>query len=190
MFGSKRFVVRDIEYRLVALLCVAVGVAAVAMLRSGDDATQSRFLVKIPDEPERPEQNRDLSKYDLGGFTGDCTWMSGLEKRTCVNLRSKARKFIFDHWHAKKKAYIEVDYYCTDCRHEEHIFIEPDENGKWQIVKRFIPTNVGYSFHRGFLTSTAVDVRYRHATREERNEGSAPKVLVFLDENGGEAGNF
>lgn len=179
------------EYRLIAVLCIAVGLAAVTVLRSGDDAMPSRFLVKIPDEIGRPEQNRDLSEYALGGVVGDCVWMSDHERRTCLNDRSKARKFIFDHWRAKSRAHIEIDHYCVDClTPEDHIFIEPDENGKWRIVKRLFIPHRGYSFHRGFLTSIATDVKYRRTTREEREDCFPPEVLVFLDEDGKEIGGF
>ncbi len=102
----------------------------------------TRFLVvleqKLP-EPETIIQNRNLSDYDIGGNFSNCfgtELVDQAEMRKCATNLDKARNFILNHWQTRKRGYIVHKTGGRDNGKDFHIFIEPDENGKWRIVER------------------------------------------------------
>ena len=189
LIGPRMFVVEKIGRRVAAIICFALAVAIVQLVRNADHQVTGHILVHLPPESETPEQHRNLSEYDLFGEpVEDCSWMEGLERRQCLNTARNARKFIYDHWVARKKAYIEIRGYCIDCFPEDHLFIEPDQDGNWKVfVRSFIPYS-GYSFQRSFTNSIEIGVKIRPATKYERKRLGTKEVLVFLDSHGQEIG--
>lgn len=86
-------------------------------------------------------EGRDLASYDFAGVVG-----CGVEDQKTSNDRceadyKRARDFVWKHWTQKKSGYIEVRKRSIESARERttHLFIEPDEAGKWRIVERTVP---------------------------------------------------
>jgi hypothetical protein len=186
IIGSKRFVTRHISRRLIALICIGAGILGVQVYRQANAEIPTHFLVQLPVErkPETPEQERDLSGYDLGGPVEECTWQEGNERKQCLIARDEARKFIYEHWLEKRKAYIAIDFPCVDCAPVLHVFIEPDDDGKWRIASRL---EGRFGIH---ARANAYDLKYKKANEDERRLESTSKVLSFLDKDDEEVDSF
>jgi hypothetical protein len=133
-------------------------------------ARNPAFYHKITDE--ELIQDRDLSLYDLYCLS----WRE----------RSQVRKLIFKYWEAKKQAYINYVNCAGDSCSEIHIFIEPDNNGKWLIVLRYTG-DLRYPFleeERGF------SLKFKRATEDEYPLGKGQFFLSVLDKNGKEIAGF
>jgi len=85
---------------------------------------------------------RDLQLYDQGGHFDCRRWTPDAlkngqenEQRIASALKT-ARNFIWEHWKNKKRGYVRLTENTVDCTSTSHIFIEPDANGKWQILWR------------------------------------------------------
>ena len=147
-------------------------------------ASESPIAVQIPSERVTPEQSRDLTRYDIGGYVDSCNYL-GKEEEECQAKRDLARDFIYQHWRQKTRGYISVGYPCVDCGPTDNFFIEPDKNGQWRIVIRFEESRYGIE-----QLPNAYGVKFRRATAEEREHGDPPRVLSLLDKNGKEVRSF
>jgi hypothetical protein len=74
---------------------------------------------------------RDLSLYEYGGYVVPCDDDKSKLSRECRDEKSRIRQFFLNHWKAKKLSYVTV-------MDNQSIFIEPDKNGEWHIVRRTI----------------------------------------------------
>lgn len=74
-------------------------------------------------------QGRDISQYNKAD-----TSKSGSYKST----QKKMRNFIWKQWQNKKRGYIENRLAGIDAGQTDHIFIEPDEEGKWKVVWKIV----------------------------------------------------
>ncbi|PYS85918.1 MAG: hypothetical protein DMF62_17630 [Acidobacteria bacterium] len=182
---TKRLVMQHIWRRRVALICFVAGVLAVQVFRPPEDEKTSRFLVYTRPIPEKPEQDRDLSAYDLGGKVEECSSKEGSEMNQCLTSREKAREFIYNHWRSKTKGYIAVDFPCADCGPIVHIFIEPNEYGKWRVATRLEDGRFGL-----FQRDDAFDVKYKRANEIELRRESTNRVLTFVGKDGKEVRSF
>jgi hypothetical protein len=182
-----RVIAPNIQTRLIAVLCFAVGLAG-QMLFNGNDQQAARFLVQpyvfSPKVPIRPEEIRDVSEYEYGGIIEDCTFSE--TPGMCQSLRERARKFVLANWKAQRKSFIVVDYYCADCMPEDKIFIEPGTNGAWHIVLWHAPQR---EFERPDQ-SVAVDVKRKRAAADDWGYKKGEQMLVFVDANGERVGDF
>jgi len=157
-----------------------------------EEPEDSIFLLHIPSRVPGealsfdPADGRDLTIYEFGGQVEECSWKPGEEEfRECVAKRETARRFIFDQWRSKKRSYIAIHLPCIDCMPTLHVFLEPDDAGRWRIVSvleenRFDPER----------WPDALDVTYRKATRDERRREQTVRVLSFLDSSGSEVDSF
>jgi hypothetical protein len=193
---SKRFVARDILPRLVIAFCLFIGLTAVWIWQPLIKQTPTRFLVQIPREP--PEQqtvteDRDLSAYERGADFSNCTYGSlygsNQNIQQCENARNKGRSFIWNHWKSKKRGYI---VYVVTGYHGEtdfHIFIEPDKNGTWHIVRRwrkdtpYMKLNAYYEVP----STDSIFIKRKRAITEDDIERLGKFYLSFLDNDGNEA---
>lgn len=136
-FLRKRFVARNITFRLIAVAFFVVGIVLVRSHQSQPEQINTRFLIQLePKPPERETilQNRNLADYEIGDSF--CVTVELSEIPKCDAKTEKARKFILSRWKAKKRAYIVYEWSGTDRGGEHHIFIEPDDYGNWHIVER------------------------------------------------------
>jgi hypothetical protein len=87
-------------------------------------------------------KERDSQLYDQGGHIDCRRWTpkafkNGEEnERRIASALETARHFIWKHWQDKKRGYIRVTSNTVDNTATSHIFIEPDADGKWQVVWR------------------------------------------------------
>jgi hypothetical protein len=80
-------------------------------------------------------QNRDMSQYDQGGHF-DCAGGFGKDSFHIGCNENKIRDFVWQHWAKRKRGYIRITYHSEDARSTFHIFIEPNDNGEWNVVWR------------------------------------------------------
>lgn len=194
----RRIRFRNLSRRRVALLCLAVGILTVRLIDENDKMERpsqlpvqiAKFAPGVRDGGYQfdPAEGRDINAYDQGEHVDDCSWYADDEFETCrkqtVKRREIARRFIFEHWRSKTLGYLSIDRPCIDCDPTDHIFIEPDELGGWRILivaaeSRYPP--------RYFA---AHDVRYRRATKDDRTEQQATRILSFRDSAGREIDRF
>lgn len=192
---SKRYIALNILPRLVITFCLAVGLTAVWIWQPPIKQTTTRFLVRVPEEP--PEQqtvteNRDLFGYEKGADFFNCKHHSlyGLKRKIqqCENELDKGRDFIWNHWKSKKRGYI---VYVVAGYHGEtnfHIFIEPDKNGTWHIVQRWIRDTPYMKLNADIevATSDAIFIKRKRAITEDDIERKGKFYLSFLDKDGKE----
>ena len=82
-------------------------------------------------------QNRDLTKYEQGGYFDCRGWTAKNDDRGECNEK-KIRDFIWSHWTEKKRGYIRITYNSVDAQSTSHIFIEQNSNGKWRVARRIV----------------------------------------------------
>ncbi len=134
-------------------------------------------------------QQRDLTIYDDGGHI-NCR--RGLVLYSDENENDfsrercqipKLRDFVWDHWQAKKRAYIRISFDSVDAVSTSHLFIEPDSDGQWHVAWRIVR-------HSNEITDIPDirEIRQRQATRKDIECLCAPGTLLlsFIDREGDE----
>jgi hypothetical protein len=126
---------------------------------------------------------RDLSLYDIGEYSDECSWVSVPENHACLAKRQAARHFIFDHLANKSRGYIEIGFPCIDCGPVLHVFVEPDKNGRWGYL-------ITLATNGPMHTSRGHTLKFRHPNSEEKESGYTHNVLSFIDDQGKEIESF
>ena len=126
---------------------------------------------------------RDLSIYDIAEAFDICGYVSSEENDVCLSERQAARGFVYHHLTDKRRGYIKVGLPCVDCSPVNHIFIEPDTNGRWSYSIT-LETNGPLSTSRGHY------VRFRPTNKDERERGYPRSVLSFINRSGDEVDPF
>jgi hypothetical protein len=126
---------------------------------------------------------RDLALYDTTEFADECSWQSGNDFKNCLSKRDAARQFVYDHWTQQRRGYIEVGFWCRDCSPVDHIFIEPDENGRWIIV-------ITLATNGPLETSRSVKAVFRRPHRDDRRRDGSSRILSLIDDKGHEVDAF
>ena len=80
------------------------------------------------------EQGRDLSQYDRLELEDPSPFAS--EPQTDAIPRS--RTFLWQHWHAQKRAYLILTLHSVDATGTSHVFVEPDNDGRWRVYWRIV----------------------------------------------------
>ena len=79
--------------------------------------------------PLRPDDSRDLSKYENGG-----TYDLALENRDgWPRLTGEVREFVWNHWRVHRLGWVRVTEHSVDAWAKTSYFIEPDAAGKWRV---------------------------------------------------------
>ncbi|HVF29633.1 MAG TPA: hypothetical protein VNA22_01635 [Pyrinomonadaceae bacterium] len=125
---------------------------------------------------------RDFMEYEFTDPVPDCQWKLGSELRECLGARDAGRQFIFRHWKARKKAYVEISLPSRYDPVAMHVFIEPDSSGRWRVI-RIVEEGDNHFRH-------ASGVTYRRATADERRTDASARRLVLLDDAGIELDSF
>jgi hypothetical protein len=181
----KRIYAPGIRLRLIALLCLAVGIMVVWFWDS--DSQTTRILVHLP--PQRVSQepiiNRNLSEFESGGRFETCNYVRDRSFKKCVDTLDQARDFIWRHWKEKKRGYIIYDFSGTDTMNEFHFFIEPDEFGKWRVVQRwkeFSPPPNPLGLYE-IKEESASFIKRRPNTKDDGVYEPGKYYLIFLDQH-------
>jgi hypothetical protein len=79
-------------------------------------------------------QGRNLSRYDKLELTDP-------EPKTVVArwhdpLLAQARTFLWEHWRNRKRAYLVLTLSSVDHTGTSHVFVEPDDIGRWRVYWR------------------------------------------------------
>ena len=128
-------------------------------------------------------QERGLSLYDSGGHFNCRSWIPAQDDPKPNCDIPKVRDFIWQHWENKQRAYIRITFDSVDAVSTSHIFIEPDQNGKWHVAWRIVR-------HLGEITDIPDirSIKQRRATREDFECNCKPgtMILSFIDWEGDE----
>ncbi len=186
----KRIVIKHFLRRFIAVLCFSIGFIT-WQYQTPTDSVSTRFLIHLQTEPKTIIQNRNLSEYEYGGIIPSCFNNFEISVKECEASENRARDFILRHWQNKKRAYIIIEYGGTDVFGERHVFIEPNNNGQWEIVWR---EDVGISnfvmrgFQSNIIVETARFIKIKRATNEEDDypHKLGTSYLIFLDKDGKE----
>ena len=125
-------------------------------------------------------QGRDLSLYDRGGLF-DCQHHWDEPSRDHCDVQA-IRKFIWEHWHQKKRGYIRATFNSVDATSTFHIFIEPTSSGRWHVAWR-IARHTNEITDCPDITSVAWESR-------KRGDEKGSKVLVFRHQDHSEIQRF
>jgi hypothetical protein len=181
--------------RLVYLICLVIGIFAAKSFQGIEKPAGSIFLVHIApvqtgfDDGSShgfdPADGRELTSYAAGGHVQECSWREGKEWRRCLRDREEARRFTYEHWQSKQRAYIAIDFPCVDCAPTMHVFIEPNEAGIWRIT--IVNEEPRYPVRRD---PDAFGLMYRKTREDDRWREPAPRVLSFRDLSNVEVHSF
>jgi hypothetical protein len=81
-------------------------------------------------------QGRDLTKYEKLALR-DTEPRHFWEWRQHP-LLAQARKFVWEHWQSHRRAYLILTLSSVDHTGTSHIFVEPDDSGRWRVYRREI----------------------------------------------------
>ncbi len=146
--------------------------AVVVFVAAGSAFADTEFR----QEPPRSAviEGRDLRTYAGGGDFLSSPMTSGK-----VIHVDALRRFIWQHWSEKTRAYVRLAMSGIDSTQTTHVFIEPDQSGKWRVALRGL--NEGYSCptcHRWFLSDSLYATSVRWATSKDG------KKLTFRNTRG------
>lgn len=182
---ARKFVFKNIKFRLFAILIFAVCTFTGWSLNSNNKSIPTRYLVYLQPEPKTIFQDRDLSVYDFGGQIAHCYNNFSIPAKECQLSEIQAREFIYKHWQQKKRAYIILG--CNGHCKEYYVFIEPDINGFWRIVWRAEFSDFERDFSTNILNEDITSVVYKIAKEDEFSSYEVgTKYLSFLDKSGKE----
>ena len=132
-------------------------------------------------------KDRDLSQFDNGGtYTDQC--LSQSVENNCKTIID-ARKFILKHWKEKTRAKIKYEWSGVDTEGDIHIFVEPDDKGKWRII--WIDKYYGFDLQDrdNLRMEEFYSVKFKLAKNDDFSE-IGNYYLSFSDENGKEIRGF
>ena len=79
-------------------------------------------------------QGRNVADYErLGPLEGGT-----LLGRDASEAVRKARAFVWEHWHARRRGYLIITFWSVDERSTSHVFIEPNGSGEWRVAWRIV----------------------------------------------------
>lgn len=180
----KRLVFRNLQYRVFAVLILAVCVIGVKYWENYNKRITGRFSVYLQPEPETIIQNRNLLNYDFGSRIASCFNNFEIPPQVCESSKTQARNFILDHWKVKKRAYIILEFNGVDNFSEYYVFIEPDNYGKWQIVWNKEFSDFERGFAKNIFSSFATDIKLEFADIHHFPFKRNYSILVFLNDKG------
>jgi hypothetical protein len=79
-------------------------------------------------------QGRNLTKYEKLELT-DREHFHPWE-RWHNPILAQARSFLWEHWRSRKRAYLVLTQSSVDHTGTSHIFVEPDDVGRWRVYRR------------------------------------------------------
>ena len=82
------------------------------------------------------EQGRDLGRYNRLNLSNPKPMLAIEMDRAPIVV--SARAFLWDHWHNQKPAYLTMTGSSVDATSTSHVFVEPDETGRWRVAWRIV----------------------------------------------------
>jgi len=120
-------------------------------------------------------QERDISLYEQGGHFYCNEWN---KKSAGENDEKTVCDFILKHLNEKKRGYIKISCHGTDLNNTNHIFVEPDENGEWNIAKRTVMEHAMEEY------SNVTDSQYRSVECRENYYENIKWTLFYVSKEG------
>ena len=120
-------------------------------------------------------QKRDMSQYSQKYFDCAEVRLKTAPKSNCDE--NEIQSIIWQNWLDKKKTYVVITRNSVDAFASNHIFIEPDESGKWCIVWRIA---------RSAMNANGIDdvPKIISVERVENKPEKGKWALAFKDVNG------
>jgi len=84
-------------------------------------------------------QGRNLGRYERLDLADPEPRTVGDPLRDSV--LAQARNFLWLNWHERKRAYLTLTLSSVDATSTAHVFIEPDETGRWRVYWRGVRSN-------------------------------------------------
>jgi len=82
------------------------------------------------------EQGRDLTHYERRDLSDPKPMFAYEIDRAGIFVT--ARMFVWEHWHDQKPGYLTITGSSVDATSTSHIFIEPDDAGRWRVAWRIV----------------------------------------------------
>ena len=79
-------------------------------------------------------QGRNLTQYERLELADPEPRVMSDQRRSPV--LAQARTFLWHHWHDRKRAYLVLTLSSVDATSTSHVFVEPDEVGRWRVYWR------------------------------------------------------
>lgn len=110
--------------------------------RKGGKTSEANVIEKDDGELTTQDiiENRNKSIYVLGGHF-NCSFFRNKNFSQIKLKERKARDFLWKYWKENRRAYFSITYSSEDATSTGHIFIEPNEQGIWRIVWRWVRHN-------------------------------------------------
>lgn len=127
--------------------------------------------------------DRNMSLYNIGGTFSSYPHRLPEYKRTQKDS-IKGRNFIWKHWTEKKRAYIISKWLDEGVSCDSHIFIEPDEKGKWHIIDK---TLCNFRAAKPQFTETEIHfIKFKKADELDYEFKSNTLYLALFENEGDE----
>jgi hypothetical protein len=117
-------------------------------------------------------QKRDITQYFDGG-----NFRCGLSSSESECDYKKIREAIWQCWTEKTLCYLTISAVGVDSSYDQHIFIEPNKNNQWQVVRRVENGHTMRQFRKPIHDLPRV---YFLEWRKNKDE----KVLIFKNKLG------
>jgi hypothetical protein len=130
-------------------------------------------------------QERNLALYDDGGHSNCRAGMVRFRSENASDFSSencsisKVRDFLWQHWQEKKRGYVRISFDSVDAVSTSHIFVEPDQNGRWHVVWRIVR-------HSEEITDLPDIISIERAKHKRTDYRGGSYILVFRNDEGGE----
>lgn len=127
-----------------------------------------------------PQQPRNLNLYDKAG---PYVISLNLDAQSRDRMESDARAFLWSHWHQRRRGHVMITQYSKEGEPSvSSYFIEPQNEGVWQIVVRVKRTLTDRNHSKGkrfVVVEYQTDLVERIQVPKDRR---GPRVLVPAEE--------
>jgi hypothetical protein len=129
-------------------------------------------------------QGRNLNLYNrLGPIDGGHNFeIRDEERQNAFRALSQAREFLWTNWKAPSRAYLILNLHSVDATNTSHIFIEPDDSGRWRVIWRIVrywgaldDREASYSVEKEIVENASESIDYPFGAKE---------ILVFRSASG------
>jgi hypothetical protein len=149
--------------------------------------SESPLIVTV-NKPQKSEideivkRGRGLTSYAYFGSFSNCLGFGRKISDKCEEEKRSARQFLWNSWQNKKTAHLTYNFDGVDSSSEHHIFVEPDESGKWHVL--LVIERWGAPPNRGIFIKDIRRIKFKIAGEDDTPYEAGMKYLEFLDKNG------
>jgi len=116
-------------------------------------------------------EDRDMRKYDNFGQQGCLSEELRKDRNRCEQSMTRTRQFVWTHWKTQKRGYVAVTRGSNENTFTTHLFIEPDDKGKWIIAECPIPLLREPEDPEHYRLGNLVEVKWAIADESETDLG-------------------